>query len=493
MSHDFSDPLTSKAYASSKGSAGHDPLLLPSNTAGATNSTGIGTAPAPTAVPTYSNSRVTHGGKETAVSTTKSPQQKQQQQQQSYDPLSFSPSSRNSSLLQSSNPQGMDPNSDKSRPLLAPAAVAGNKMSPVAHTPANDAPAQAIKRRATPVKQQESATARTTSAHTFEDPLVFNNPSIGVIEPASVNDDSCLFTSGGLPKNNDIRGYESSSKSFRAGEPQQHRTTAPSFSASHTHGSNSSDFRNAVPSTISPPLSPTFDSSAPGAERERTLRRESPYDQQRVKAPQYLHITIPDTNRRGKDGMFLLSVQTNLPRYKRQSYTNVTRSYLEFARLREHLLAEHPETIVPVLPPERSLNNAADLQSMRIFLDRISRHSVLSQDYELQMFIESEFGFLPPARSKKILGGFLNIGVKRFSSGSGVGSGSILSLGDTDDEFEEERASALKAESKLQAVIKNLDKEIRARRGKSPSLPLCHGQRFLLLSQIRYAYTDCHF
>ncbi|KAF9336167.1 Vacuolar protein sorting-associated protein 17 [Linnemannia elongata] len=150
-----------------------------------------------------------------------------------------------------------------------------------------------------------------------------------------------------------------------------------------------------------------------------------------------------------------------MPRYKRQSYQNVTRSYLEFVRLREHLVAEHPEALVPVLPPERSLVSASDVQSMRLFLERISRHPVLSQDIELQMFIESEFGFLPPAKPKRILGKLLDIGVKRFSSSGGS---SALSLGDTDDDFEEERAVASKLEAKLQGAIKCLDKEIKARR-----------------------------
>lgn len=192
----------------------------------------------------------------------------------------------------------------------------------------------------------------------------------------------------------------------------------------------------------------------------RITRRDSQYEAQRVKAPQYLLITIPDTDRRAKDGMFVLSVQTNMPRFKRQSYNNIKRSYLEFVRLREHLVEEHPEVIVPVLPPERSLISASDIHSMRLFLERVSKHPVLSQDYELQIFIESEFGFLPPAKPTKILGKLLNIGVKRFSSGAS----STLSLGDTDDEFEEERAASIKVESKLQTVIKNLDKEIKARR-----------------------------
>ncbi|KAH7060097.1 hypothetical protein BKA57DRAFT_387053 [Linnemannia elongata] len=238
------------------------------------------------------------------------------------------------------------------------------------------------------------------------------------------------------------------------------RSTIASFPTTSTHTTSLPNSSRHSPAPTQPPpvasSSPdattppsVLRSSSPKAvSPPRITRRDSSYDQQRVKAPQYLHITIPDTDRRGKDGMFLLSVQTNMPRYKRQSYQNVTRSYLEFVRLREHLVAEHPEALVPVLPPERSLVSASDVQSMRLFLERISRHPVLSQDIELQMFIESEFGLL-------------DIGVKRFSSSGGS---SALSLGDTDDDFEEERAVASKLEAKLQGAIKCLDKEIKARR-----------------------------
>jgi hypothetical protein len=65
-----------------------------------------------------------------------------------------------------------------------------------------------------------------------------------------------------------------------------------------------------------------------------------------------------------------------------------------------------------------------------------------------------------------ILGKLLNIGVKHFSSSGGA----TLSLGDTDAEFEEEKAVAVKLETKLQGVIKSLDKEIKARRGKASGI-----------------------
>ncbi|KAF9581472.1 Vacuolar protein sorting-associated protein 17 [Lunasporangiospora selenospora] len=206
----------------------------------------------------------------------------------------------------------------------------------------------------------------------------------------------------------------------------------------------------------------TQSSSSPPSPPPNFIKRETSYDQQRAKAPQYLGISIHDRSRVSKDGMFVLSVQTNMPRYKKQSYHNVARSYLEFVRLREHFVAEHPEVIVPPLPPERSLVSASDIDSIQLFLDRICRHPVLSQDYELQMFIESEFGFLP-AKPKKMLEKFLNISVKRFSTGPPT----TFSLKDTDDEFEEERAAALKVETRLQIAIKSLDREIKSRRDLS--------------------------
>ncbi|KAF9359430.1 Vacuolar protein sorting-associated protein 17 [Mortierella sp. AD094] len=386
MAQDFSDPLTSAAYASSKIESGSDPLRAPSPVPAA------GQQPNPSA-------------KSKSIST-----------QSGYDPLS---------LLTVKKPTAQS--------RIVPSA--STRQKPVSPTPSKTAATGVNPKRFSEVSSFSSPSS--PIIHPFSDPLSSSSTSSSDHEPYLNQSVYNHSNSKGVTNVN----QRSSIASFPGGSKVSKVSTTA----------------NSVPnSTPNSPI-PTQKAVPPAQ------RRESSYDQQRIKAPQYLHITIPDTDRKGKDGMFLISVQTNMPRYKRQSYQNVTRSYLEFARLREHLVAEHPEVIVPVLPPERSLVSASDIQSMRMFVERVGRHPILSQDYELQMFIESEFGFLPPAKPNKILGKLLNISVKRFSSGGN----SVPSLGDTDDEFEEERVVATKVDSKLQVVMKCLDKEIKARRDYS--------------------------
>ncbi|KAF9144676.1 Vacuolar protein sorting-associated protein 17 [Mortierella sp. GBA39] len=418
MAQDFSDPLTSAAYASSKTTAasGSDPLLAPTLTKGPLS------------------------GQASSPKTTRD------------SPLH----SHSTNPLSSSSPS----------PSHSPAPHQNSRLAQSAST--QPKPASPLPKRATTATKPKRFSEEVSSfsspssplSHPFADPLDSGHSNGGDYEPY-------MKTTSGYSA---YQQYNNTSANFN--NQAGNRSTIASFPTTSAHTTSLPNSSRQSPAPTQPPpvassssgatTPPGLRSSSPKAvSPPRITRRDSSYDQQRVKAPQYLHITIPDTDRRGKDGMFLLSVQTNMPRYKRQSYQNVTRSYLEFVRLREHLVAEHPEALVPVLPPERSLVSASDVQSMRLFLERISRHPVLSHDIELQMFIESEFGFLPPAKPKRILGKLLDIGVKRFSSSGGS---SALSLGDTDDEFEEERAVAVKLDAKLQGTIKCLDKEIKARR-----------------------------
>ncbi|KAF9929562.1 Vacuolar protein sorting-associated protein 17 [Linnemannia zychae] len=387
MAQDFSDPLTSAAYASSKTASGSDPLLTPSPV-----------SPLETASLPKSTSKKTP----TKVSSLHT---------------STSNHSSSTSRLTQSTPTLPKPTSLQKKSTAKPSRFSNEANS--------------------------FSSPSSPSSHPFADPLDSGGHSHHDYEPS-------MKTAYG--------SHPSSSSVQTTTNPTLSSTTTGAYTNSLPNRARQSP----VPTTPAAPSSPPGDISPSRSPKvsspPRISRRDSSYDQQRVKAPQYLHITIPDTNRRDKDGMFLISVQTNMPRYKRQSYQNIARSYMEFVRLREHLVAEHPEALVPVLPPERSLVSASDVHSMRLFLERISRHPILSQDVELQMFIESEFGFLPPAKPKRILGKLLDIGVKRFSGGSAP------SLGDTDDEFEEERAAAAKLETKLHGVIKCLDKEIKARR-----------------------------
>jgi hypothetical protein len=59
-----------------------------------------------------------------------------------------------------------------------------------------------------------------------------------------------------------------------------------------------------------------------------------------------------------------------------------------------------------------------------------------------------------------MFGKLLNIGGIKF------GSSSTTSLSEIDDEFEEEKATTVKTEAKLQTAIRCLDKEVKARRGR---------------------------
>ncbi|KAG0220906.1 Vps5 C terminal like-domain-containing protein [Mortierella sp. GBAus27b] len=383
MAQDFSDPLTSAAYASSRTQTRYDPLLAPSST------------PA-------------HNEQSTKAKVS------------SY------------SLLP-------DP---LSSPTVSPLQTRTTPSASIRRNSPSPAPTRAATTGASPARLSTPPPSSSPRSQPFSDPL---------LDSRSSDSDYERFKRHGFRKDGDHLNDSpvrprSAIASFTSPSPQVNVLDSPYNSAPHSPAAPplATDIANS-PKAVSSPL--------------RNSPRESSYDQQRVKAPQFLHITISETDRKGKDGMFVLSAQTNMPRYKRQTYRNITRAYLDFVKLREHLVAEHPEAIVPALPLERSLVTPSDMDTMRHFVERISHHPVLSQDYELQMFIESEFGFQPPAKPKSVLDKLLNIGVKRFSTG-----GNAVYLGDTDDEFEEEKTVATQADSKLQTMIKCLDKEIKARR-----------------------------
>ncbi|KAG0256994.1 Vacuolar protein sorting-associated protein 17 [Mortierella polycephala] len=468
MAQDFSDPLTSAAYTSSKIESGSDPLLAPVST--------------PTA-------HVNPLAPETGLSTPATSAKSNEKAFRSNDPLSSPTSSRTPPppLQQHAQAQKRPVSSSSATKPRSqqPSPVPQKKTLVSGATSGATAASSTTKVSRSSTDASSLATPSSSSLQQFSDPLLGGDDYNNSQRQSPVSDEfyskpsnyNNSYAKGGSSSINDSGSFGASNNNTGSNTNRATIASYPTNSANYIQNPNRSHSPVPIPTAVSgtgvnrhsmssTPPSPSFSSSSSPSATPRMTRRDSSYEQQRVQAPQYLHIMVSDPDRRAKDGMFVLSVRTNMPRYKRQSYNNVTRSYLEFVRLREHLVAEHPEVIVPVLPPERSLISAAtDVHSMRLFLERISQHPVLSQDYELQMFVESEFGFLPPVKTKKILGKLLNIGVKRFSSGGSTG----LSLGgggstDTDDEFEEERTIAAKVETKLQAVIKNLDKEIKARR-----------------------------
>ncbi|KAF9915356.1 Vacuolar protein sorting-associated protein 17 [Lobosporangium transversale] len=417
MAQDFSDPLTSATYTSPRIVSGHDPLLAFPSTI-APISASVTTKQQTDALTSTSTSiKATSSSIAQSTSDSLSPPSSKKQIPQNYS--TTTKVVRQKALSSSSTPTPSSSSSSAAKPP-ATGAIA-NSLSEVSSFSSPSSPLS----RPFSDPLRDDSTSENYSVYPKHNSYTYNKAS-------HVNSDHSI----NLPVSPNV-GPITSSRNYAYNTPNSSMPSSPSSTP--------------VASSQKPVLP-----SSPST----SIRPNPSYDQQRARAPQYLHITFQDTDRRGKDGMFVLSAQTNMPRFRRQSYQNIMRSYVEFVRLREHLVAEHPEVIVPALPPERSLVSASDIESMRLFVERISHHPTLSQDYELQMFIESEFGFLPPAKPKKILGKLLNIGVKRFSSGGGT----VASLDDTDDEFEEEKTVASKMETKLQTVIKCLDKEIKARR-----------------------------
>jgi hypothetical protein len=261
MAQDFSDPLTSAAYASSKTTAsGSDPLLAPTPTIGPLHSQASSLRKTKDSSP-HSSTTLT-----SSPSPTPAPQQ-------------------NSRLSQSASTQPK------------PASHAPKRTSTTATKP---------NRFSEEVNSFPSPSS--PLSHPFTDPLYSGHSNGGDYEPYT-------RTASGY------NTYQQNNSNINSNNLAGNRVTIASFptTSAHTSSLPNSSRQSSAPTQQPPPVAcshsaatppPVLHSSSPKAvSPPRKSRRDSSYDQQRVKAPQYLHITIPDTDRRGKDGMFLLSVQ----------------------------------------------------------------------------------------------------------------------------------------------------------------------------------------
>ncbi|KAJ1718013.1 Vacuolar protein sorting-associated protein 17, partial [Coemansia biformis] len=100
---------------------------------------------------------------------------------------------------------------------------------------------------------------------------------------------------------------------------------------------------------------------------------------------------------------FTIDVVTNIPSYKARKYTGVERSQVELERLEAHLRATYPECLVPTLGPGTTVSKyVPDYQNDRLvvlllqqWMNRVTVHPILQQDYELRQFVEAPFAFNP--------------------------------------------------------------------------------------------------
>ncbi|KAJ2499163.1 Vacuolar protein sorting-associated protein 17 [Coemansia sp. RSA 1972] len=110
---------------------------------------------------------------------------------------------------------------------------------------------------------------------------------------------------------------------------------------------------------------------------------------------------------------FTFEVMTTIPSYKGRKYTGVERNQIEFERLEAHLRTTYPECLVPTLGPGTTTSKyVPDYQNDRLvvlllqqWLNRVSVHPILRQDYELRQFVEAPFAFNPALTSSSAVGG----------------------------------------------------------------------------------------
>lgn len=276
MASDFSDPLTSAAYASSKTDSTVDPLTSPpplastpttnaqrAQNSGNTNRTNANAG-------TRSNVSSIHG-----------------------DPLSMLSSPAMREPLGSSLASSALTRQQKSvSPGLAKRTSNSNIMAPKTNRPTENL--------------ASSSLPSSPMSTPFADPL--NDQSNGLDHTEDHDHDtvhsSTVFATprprAPVAKRN-LHHTSSYYNQSTSNDNTNHRATIAAYPTSSSPVSTS---HSPAPISNTRPSEHKVNSSPP-----RITRRDSQYEAQRVKAPQYLLITIPDKDRRAKDGMFVLSVQ----------------------------------------------------------------------------------------------------------------------------------------------------------------------------------------
>jgi hypothetical protein len=140
--------------------------------------------------------------------------------------------------------------------------------------------------------------------------------------------------------------------------------------------------------------------------------------------PQYkLQAKITGLERTGrKDPILRFDVHTNLPRYRTTQYRDVRRLHSEFIKLAEHLISANPEAIVPAVPPALTSAGAGTEEDearvkalMQRWLNYVCASDVLIRDEEMQLFVESDFGYSPVVKKKQPATGVRRKILKQFA------------------------------------------------------------------------------
>ncbi|KAK3352397.1 hypothetical protein B0T25DRAFT_456617 [Lasiosphaeria hispida] len=151
---------------------------------------------------------------------------------------------------------------------------------------------------------------------------------------------------------------------------------------------------------------------------------QQPQQQARRPQPQLkLQAKITGLERTGrKDPILRFDVHTNLPRYRTTQYRDVRRLHSEFIKLAEHLISANPDAIVPAVPPAlTSAGAGTDEDEARVkalmqrWLNYVCSSETLIKDDEMQLFVESDFGYSPVVKKKQPATGVRRKILKQFA------------------------------------------------------------------------------
>ncbi|KAK5653903.1 hypothetical protein OQA88_7828 [Cercophora sp. LCS_1] len=229
---------------------------------------------------------------------------------------------------------------------------------------------------------------------------------------------------------NDDGGFGSAEADYRRPDTAGSVSAAESISESHPveaaadqqEQENQGDSIGGQGSPPPFPQQPNF--AQHQAQEQQHLQGQQRQQQARRPQPQYkLQAKITGLERTGrKDPILRFDVHTNLPRYRTTQYRDVRRLHSEFIKLAEHLISANPEAIVPAVPPALTSAGAGTEEDeirvkalMQRWLNYVCSSDVLIRDEEMQLFVESDFGYSPVVKKKQPATGVRRKILKQFA------------------------------------------------------------------------------
>ena len=134
-----------------------------------------------------------------------------------------------------------------------------------------------------------------------------------------------------------------------------------------------------------------------------------------------IHITAIERAAK-KDPIFRFDAHTNLPSFRTTQFRDVRRTHHEFEKLRDHLIHENPECMVPALYPSSTSYGVGTEEDEKLvkanvqhWIDLVTANPILVRDTEMMHFVESDFGWSPVHGRGKPFSGPKRRAIKQFA------------------------------------------------------------------------------